>query len=445
MSGRRRELRARGVTLLELLVAMGVLLLAMVSISKIFSITSDAAGVAAAHSEVIEAASAIRERLDRELARMDPESLLIIDSPAATTARSDIPNGPKLVRQRQDRLVFVTSAGTIAAYQSYTHRWASSPAGDDRSPPASPQALVYFGPGIPVDADGNELDFNSATVALPGSSWTLAHRATLLLDRLPANTDTTWVPVPSSTFESTMLGGGPIDPTLRDGRVDAILDSDPLAVIGSYLPRFADLIQLKTPADMTSPTPSIAGLWSPSLTPLSFSLNTANTDFYTRTGNLLAPRLSEFRIEWTDGRAVNPVGVNPNMNMRWFGLEPNYADNPDIANPDSLNYVAVRRRDVTAETTPAETAAFANEIEYASSGTAPATNADYRAIWRKGTWALRPKALRITFRLYDARNRLRASTNLDNDEDGDPDPDGPTQVLVTRYGEEFSFVIPLDR
>jgi hypothetical protein len=127
-------------------------------------------------------------------------------------------------------------------------------------------------------------------------------------------------------------------------------------------------------------------------------------------------------------------------------LQPDPSFNPDPADPDSQTYLAVRRQDTTFETTPAETASFTNEIEYAGLAAAPGVNANYRAIWRKGTWGLRPKALRFTFRIIDARNRLRAHTTIDNDEDGDPDPDGTASpTLVTRFGEEFSYVIPLDR
>ncbi|GJQ26771.1 MAG: hypothetical protein HBSAPP02_18030 [Phycisphaerae bacterium] len=445
---RARRRGRRGFTLVELMVALGILLAAILAVSRIFSISSDVTSRTAAHAELLEAAAGVRERLAAELARLAPDSLLIIDSPRPTLARGDVPNDRRLFRMRHDRLVFVTHSANQSAYQSQTHRWAVTPATVDRSPPTSGQAIVYFGPTLAVQADGLEYSFEDDATALAASQWIYGHRNTLFFSEIPPNTDPTWTPMTTNAFEA-MLSGGPLAPTLRDGRTDVLLDSDPASIEGSYVERFSEFIRNKTFADILSAAPSIRALWEPHLAPTTFSLaDTADRDFYTRLGSILRHGMADVRIEWTDGRRVNPNDPNPanrNFNTRWFGLFPDGTQNVDLTQPDNLTFYASRRQNALGDTTPSENQTFADQIEWAPFANAAHVDAAYRAIWRADTWSFRPKAIRVTMRLYDGTNRLKDTSTIDLDEDGDPDPDGNIlpPYVVTRYGIEHSFVLPV--
>lgn len=443
-----RDLARRGFTMVELMVAIGILLAAILAVSRIFTISSDVTSRTAAHAELIEAAAGVRERLAAELARLAPDSLLVIDSPRPTLARADIPNDRRLFRLRHDRVVFVTNSPTLSTYQSHTHRWAATPTIPDRSPPTSGQSIAYFGPTIAVQADGVEISFEDDPTALAASQWTYGHRNTLFFTEIPPNTDPAWTPMTTNAFE-TMLTGSPLAATLREGETDVLIDSDPASIEGSYVARFSDFIRNQSFVDLLSPTPGIRALWEPHLTPTTFSLvDAADRDFYTRLGGALRHGMADVRIEWTDGRRVNPDDPNPanrNFNTRWFGLFPDGTQDVDLAQPDNVTYYASRRQNAIGDTTVSENQTFANQIEWSAFANGANVNAAYRAIWRADTWAFRPKAIRVTMRLYDALNRLEDTSTIDLDEDGDPDPDGTAlpPFVVTRYGIEHSFVLPV--
>jgi hypothetical protein len=219
-------------------------------------------------------------------------------------------------------------------------------------------------------------------------------------------------------------------------------------------------------------------LWQPSWAPLTASLSDPVNapDYYARTGSTFLPRLADFRIEWTDGRRIDPDGEDNSQNTsddqegmltRWFGLAP--ADTrlfpatpqPDPANPGAMNAVEYQARmrriadpnnpsnpdaanpDNRPDGTDAETNAFAN-VEWSPTGIGPDASAAYRAVWRADTWHYRPKALRFTYRIYDSGNRLQQKSTTDLNENGIPDPDtGAGKAVVTRFGQEFSIVVPV--
>jgi len=108
-----------------------------------------------------------------------------------------------------------------------------------------------------------------------------------------------------------------------------------------------------------------------------------------------------------------------------------------------LPYSAQRRVDAVTNTTQAELDAYAR-IEWSALGNASSPDAAYRAIWRADTWDYRPKALRFTYRIYDAGNRLEQDTTVDLDEDGIYDPDDSNaRRTMQRYGRRFSIVVPV--
>src|SRR5690606_38112603 len=111
----------------------------------------------------------------------------------------------------------------------------------------------------------------------------------------------------------------------------------------------------------------------------------------------------------------------------------------NITSGVAMRYEAVRRQDVdetllvlpngqpdlVAQAAERAIRPAYEEIEWPTGGQpGESTTAAYRAIWRGDTWQYRPRALRFTYRLYDANERLRQATEVDFNRNGQPDPDG---------------------
>jgi len=270
---------------------------------------------------------------------------------------------------------------------------------------------------------------------------------------------------------SGMLFGGLFDPRYYKGEADLVF-ADPAR--HSDAQTIIDEVR-----NHPYPFADFTALWQANLTPVSVSLLDAlnSADYYSRSGFTFLPRLADFHIEWTDGRRIDPLGPdgyplgdprdsNDNdTRTRWFGLAPERdpATPPDPNNPvgtiETMNYQARMRaiassapknpsnpNPLNPDNDTAETAAFAN-IEYGydpsgSVGVSPKQYAGYRAVWRTDNWQYRPKALRFTFRLYDAGNRIQSATTIDLDENGTADPNNVAiKPLITRSGQEFSIVV----
>lgn len=452
-----------GFTIVELIVSMGILSATMIAVATIFSISSDAAGRTEAHAEVIEASAAFQQTVSDELSRIVQEGLLIIESPPPTLVRAEVPEGPRIFRLRHDRLVFISSKGTEGAYQSFTDPTRGVPGPLDvdtrRTPASSPEALIYYGPGIPVAGNGTatgvRMPFDDTGI-LPASEWVFAHRAILLMLDDPGVAN--WSPLPDMTDFDAGLLTSPGAPEIFEARMDAL-------VTGMNGP--ATIAARLSGESLSAPTVKLSDLWQPNLTPVTTSLtDPADADYFTRSGFTFQPRMVDFRIEWTDGRRVDPNGpdndpattADNNWATRWFGLAPdpnglpvNYQARTRFAavgNPSNPNISATNPDNPAVEnglgyfTDPVA----GNGIEWAPFGVTPDAAAQYRAVWRRDTWQFRPKALRFTYRIYDATRRLKQPTTTDFDEDGvaDPDPVNPTKpYIVTRYGQEFSIVVAL--
>lgn len=437
----------RAFTIVELLVSIGVLVVAIFALAAVFDISSETTGRTVAHAELLEASAAVQQRIGSQLSKIQP-GLLVIESPAPTLARAEIQGGERLFRIRHDRIVFL-AMGSPGEFQSCTDPTCGTPAAPAQEPAASREALVYFGPGIPLsNTPGlSERPFDSAAVQLTAAEWVLAHRAILLLLDDPGHAG--WVPLDMTAFTDSLLVGGRLSdpPTQRVYRCEM----DAVRSNAAHLAEGRTLIQLISQMDpatqLLTATPVIAGLWDPNLVPTTVSLDPGKPlDYYTRSGFTLQPRLADFRIEWTDGLTNTDAAV-PERGTRWFGLRPYWAS--PLTNVDTVQYKAQRRRDVTSPPAPCpeedERLAFEN-IEWSNPNNgAEDANAAYRAIWRADTWAYRPKALRFTYRIYDAGYRLKQPMYLDLDEDGvlDRDEGASWPGLVSRFGQEFSFVVPV--
>ena len=455
----------RGFTLIELLVSIALLIVLMVAIARVFSISSDSATRVAADTEVLAASAAFRQTVSDQIDKMT-DGLLVINCPAPTPPEGEIRGGQRFLRLRHDSVVFMTH-GDVGEYQSFTDPTRGDPANFGKQTANSAEALVYFGPGLPLPNRTLQLQpqpLDSGT--LTASEWVFLHRSILLLLEKDANADPLWMPPDMDAL--TAPGGLLNDPggvsfamsPFYDGMMDAVVSSPTQRADTGTI---ADIILGKPLSDLLSADPSIAGLWQPGLAPRTASVGNSNRlDFYARSGASFIRHLADLRIEWTDGRRVDPLGPDgmpdtgdEDLSTRWFGLRPDPAFTVDNGVLDNITTaqipdIAVRRQDVVAYTgggfadsTQEEIDAFRDKIEW-DTGTGSAPDTAYRAIWRGDTWRFRPKALRFTYRIYDGANRMKQTAQVDLNENGDPDPDGPgPSRLFTRFGRQFTVVVKL--
>ncbi len=483
-----RPVSARGAgafTLIEVLVTVALLAVAMTAVIQIFNVSSDTTARTVANSDVVAQSAAVREALTDQTAKMYP-GLLIIDCPTPTTPRREAHGGPEFMRIRHDRLVFLTS-GDVDEYQSFTDptRADPNPATPIHLKPRtanSSDALVYFGPGVPLTISTGQVramyfddDGDPQGITLTASEWMFLHRSILLLLEVDPNADPSWNPTTMAqvTANGGMLQGGPLRQEFVNGSMDAIV-SDNSSNYPASARTISQLVLRKNldASDLLSENPSIASLWEPSFAPRNVTMeNYGFLNHYSRGGSTFVPRLADFRIDWTDGGFTDPLLGPDNIansgdedkqpQTRWFGLrpDPNYdVDNSvlndiNIGNAPTLPYVAVRRQDFASGTRADEAAIYGiapgsqTKIEWSRHGSSSNVNAAYRAIWREDTWAYRPKALRFTYRIYDAGNRLKQSTEVDINENGDFDPDDGVNDIqrrqLTRYGRTFSVIVPI--
>jgi len=487
----------RGFTLIELMVSVALLVAVILMVAQIFDISTKAASRTNAQSEVFAANAALRERMTADVSRMLP-GFLVINSPPPTPVRAEVPGGEAIFRVRQDSLMFV-AGGAPGQYESLTDptrgepdNGVTVPAGRLRPtqwvPTASSAALMYYGPAEPMDASGNArpLDLPADPRPPTASEWVFVNRALLIGSEANAGVGywtTVTPPTPSPpwwtqyvqwkntldadaiVFQNSLasLGVLNVPDNYLNGSMDVFFRQVTPAVGQITATEFIDRLNTKLSGIGLGSFPGslLENLWQPGRAPMSASLRDPTAfDYYKRNGANFMPRMADIRIEWTDGRSVDPpppYANNPNLSTRWFGLRADINYNPNPANPAGLNgqpFEAWRRGDQVnyyggSPTAPqllvdaygTETSIFNNVIESADlSG----SNAAYRAVWRKDNWQYRPKALRITYRLFDVRNKLESDTTVDLDDDDRPDPEGSaTPYVLKRYGQEFSVVIPV--
>ncbi|HPF39814.1 MAG TPA: prepilin-type N-terminal cleavage/methylation domain-containing protein [Phycisphaerae bacterium] len=476
-----RSARNRGFTLVELLVTLGLVSIVIVSVSQIFRISSNATAVTAANASLIEKSRVVNETLESQVRNMADKGFLAINCPPPIRHDVEIRNGPTIPLQT-DSLAFL-GRGNPGEYESYTdptRPTAGSPTLEQLGPATSSEALVYFGMG---DATTDNVTGVISTIQLEtnfirAANWPFIHRNILLLPELPPSRDTTWV---TRNMDSLFVTGGILNnqaalPAQYAGGVTDIIYSSP--TLRANVRTFAQLIMDKDwNTDLGTDYPSIASLWSPSVAPQTLTVNAAATNmrnFYRRSGATFTFGLADFRVEWTDGRPIDPIGADglvstgdENLNTRWFGIRPDptvpvtQADLIDLTTVNGPTdttigvpyYAYARHRTyVDPNLSSAEQLAeqaindvFRDRIEWPRGNNAGTAEAMYRAIWRSDTWEYRPKALRFTYRLYDENDRIKNNTEVDFNRDGDPDPDDPTfaNMQITRMGREFSVVIPV--
>lgn len=408
-------------TLVELLVSVAILVVALLAVGKIFKMCSDASSAVIAHADVLERLQTISRAIEADLRSITP-GLLIINSwplPAAgSTLFSDQPTDiddptnavrtafydaiPR-VRFRSDGLAFL-SAGGPNLHQSH---WSTPPV-------SSGQAVIFYGHSWP----GNPYAPTSLP-AIAATDWVLCRRATLILlfdlaGFIHGQPGITWgdlsppklFPVAGNAFLASN--------EFRFCRVDAVVGEHPTLlkpVIGETLDMLMRKIRKRVDKARAKgwsqwPAGDIFGLGGRSELPAKFN-------DYRRAGALLADHVGDFIIEWTDGKG------SP---QNWFGAHRDIDGdgNADVSPAVFLTQIGTQWVDVAT--------AF-------QAVTSTQLGDPYLAIWNKTTWDSRPKALRITMRLYDANRRLRQSVRLIDS--------GGTPVTATRYGQEHQVVIPI--
>ncbi len=480
------------------MVSVALLVAVILMVAQIFDISTKAASRTNAQSEVFAGAAGFRERISADVSRMMP-GLLVIESPPPTQVRAEVPGGEVIYRLRQDRLVFI-AGGSPGQYESLTdptrgEAYLGAPLTGTYSlhpgnwtPSASSAALMYYGPAEPMDASGNPRQLDAVGDPRPptASEWVFVNRALLIGSEPNAGAGyfgNTVTPQPAwwpqfqqwrntmgsdwSAFFNSLTAAGPLTMPANylNGSMDVLFPFPPVppnAVPMSPM-ELIDRLNAKLPTNSSGmPGEPIRDLWLPGRAPVTASMRDPTAyDFYKRNGANFMPRMADVRIEWTDGRSVTPpppyTTVNPpDLRTRWFGLTCDATNTPNPSNPaglNGLNYTAQRRADQLGNNyytaaTPApvfdaynvETTAFNNQIEWsASSG----NGAQYRAVWRKDNWQYRPKALRITYRLFDLGSKLESDSTVDLDDDDIADPEGGTPYVTSRYGQEFSLIIPV--
>lgn len=488
-----------GFTLIELMVSVALLVAVILMVAQIFDISTKAASRTNAQSEVFSSAAAFRERITADVSRM-MQGLLVIDSPPPTPIRAEVPGGEVIFRLRQDRLFFV-AGGAPGQYESLTDPTRGEPYigppltgtysmhPSSWTPSASAAALMYYGPAEPMDASGVPRPLDAPADPRPptASEWVYVNRALLIGSDANAGAgyfgnaitpQPAWWPQYQqwrntmgsdySVFVNSLAAAGPLNVPANylNGSMDVLFPFPPVPpnAIPIAPAELIDRLNAKLSGIALAGIPGsqIEALWQLGRAPVTATMRDPTAyDYYKRNGANFMPRMADIRIEWTDGRSETPpppyTNVSPpDLRTRWFGLQCNASNTPNPTNPAGLNnlsYTARRRADelggnyYTAATPTAmvaayneETSVFINQIESAASTGA---TGNYRAVWRKDNWQYRPKALRITYRLYDLGSKLANDSTVDLDDDDVPDPEGGTPYVVKRYGQEFSLVIPV--
>lgn len=467
------SLRRRGLTLLELLVTVGLVAIVIVSVAQVFSITSTAASATEANASLIKKSRNINKTLEDAVANMAPDCVLAISCAPPIRNTREVVSGPYIPLQH-DAIAFA-ARGNPNQYVSFTDPTRPTAANPELGPAKSSEALIYFGMGDPLTQNPNgilqPIRLDSGNLFAP--EWPFVHRAIVLLPEVAPGTDANWANSRLRDMTGQFAIGGLFNNTMAllpqyaDGTIDAIVSSNTLRANTQTI---AQIIMDKDwDTDLGTNNPSITGLWSHSQAPRTLFLNAnfANRkDFYRRGGATFTFGLADFRVEWTDGRPIDPLGPDglvdtrdENLNTRWFGIRPDPEQivtagdlNETVANSGpGVPFYAYRRHDTDPNQTlsdPLEEQAlndlYRDRIEWPRDTDAGTQTAMYRAIWRADTWQYRPKALRFTYRLYDENQRIKNNVEVDFDRDGYADPDfSLAKRQMVRMGREFSVVVPV--
>ena len=370
-----------GFTLTELMVSIAILVVVMLAVSYIFSAVSKTTGLTTANIELTDTLDILRRTMQDDLNAMAP-GLLIIDSPDPLNLNGAEPTHiPDALGEpfddtdpnyapRRDRLVLLTgtSPGT---YQSWFYPDISTG-----------EAAIHYGHGGVWGGD-------TVPVHLPALAFdrVLVRRVVLLgADGAATAVYPLGWPPPGSEllvmFRLHICAFDAVQETLSDLLVrlrgfPATLALQPLYIRSLAGRGFDEVPPIRINAYISTEEERVA--WRNRL----------------RHCFEMMPRVGHFIVEWTDGAPPDGPLDPEGGGMQWYGLARDLDDSgtagefgeprPKGAWPPTGDY-------------PPE-----------EDPVSPDDYPGYRAVWRvdNGTWHLRPKALRVTVRLYDANKRVR--------------------------------------
>ena len=359
MASSRFSMFRRGFTIIELIVAVSLLVIIILSISLIFRSATKTISVSQALNEMMSNTRGAMSQIDRDISSVDRNGFLVIKS---------ISDGSG---NRYDQIAFLATG----RFSNLTGSTAANPFSDNT---ASNSAIVWIGQGVKEIAGGGTYNpapsasDASAAMNLPTPAWTvpggfdpnnqvspngtefdfvLCRHATLLLpsatNTIPSSSPITVFPTPD---KSASVGGY------------SIVSSRYAAAQMTPGQLMSGILAQRTPP--TTPTTYEADNYCFRFRVLGdpYAVDTGSViDGTFRMHPMMLQGVPSFKVEWTDG--------TPDLNgvLNWYGM----------GNPKN-----------------------------AGSTTEPSSS-PYTAIFsthNKTTW---PKAVKITFRAVDQRDMLR--------------------------------------
>lgn len=408
----RRHARRSAFTLAELMVSVAILLVAMLAVGYIFSGVSKTSSLTMANIELNDALAVIQQTMQADLQTLAPVVFLIHSPEPENRSARDFTGEPLLTQNRSDAFTCVSS-GPPRLFQSYWN-------------PAvySPDAILFYGHGMEL--------YNKTLRDSPNLfDRVYCRRAVLLVPNLFPAKDPSWGHgmgrtdpnyLPPMSYGTTLWDSANafnfLNTNIQWSRVDVIQQhtATDLAI------RMRDLVKNGEPYRAL-----IARNLAPAEPP-------TDPNYVSERGlhcfNLLH-HVGDVIVEWTDGSMANPLAAanHPDrLRLQWFGRGRDVDGNGLIrtaiqleGSTDVVSYTAWIAQQ------PGKVRPFAeNALAPTTDGTPPEKGASsplgvYMAAWTEQSWAYRPKAIRMTVRLYDVNKRFRD----DND----------------RLGKEFSFVL----
>ena len=387
---------ARGFTLVELMVSMAVLVIAMVAVGYIFSAVSKTSGLTTADIELTDAADVLRRTMQADLNAMAPGFLMVLAYPPVADRR-DLPDEPP-IPQRRDSLLTFLAVGAPGQFQSFWNPTVTSS-----------EALVTYGPGLTEDPASGDL-------ALPSYLFdsVLSRRAILLVEETLTGTpelDKQWGHGQGATDPDYLppdrLGAEPWDDKNTFNKLHYSLRSSLVDVIQQ---RSYQSVILRLRRLLTEGGSSVA-FWHTSYAPPALPAD-APLDDRGRCCFTLVPHAADFIVEWTDGSVADPRPGTYDSRLQWFGLGRDIDGDGLIRSavvlPGSSDVISRQQWSMDLMNPPRNIELISNESDPPEPGwSSPAEIMGYWAMWTEQTWQYRPKALRVTVRLYDANKRIR--------------------------------------
>lgn len=377
----------RGVTLVELLVAVSITTGMMLAASMVFSSSTKAAGLAQANTEIMAQLRALTDRLDRDFTGLQP------NLPMAIIFEIDPSYTPSTLRQ--DRIVFFANGDfQVKDYGATSTTMLSGNL-----------ARIFYG----------QADYSPALTnpSLTGSRYILMRREKLLTADTNTNWNTNWLGGLGILSPLGNISSLDTDKYIAETQYDYMPIENTTEAFWKNETAFNfQTNYFQTDPDNTNSIPSMVRRpnWNTILNSAAFTPNESRNAIQQM---YLLPDVTDLKIQvWF----LDPTGTSPYAN-RWFPDDVDYQDmvdfaaNPNLV-PSSGNVYAAafywNVPDLTGTTVPdpiTDTTIVApNDIDWWSDTmdlTQPTASGGL-GLPAASTW---PSAIRFTFTLYDKDRR----------------------------------------